>query len=50
VGLGEVKFALKKKQEAVGLLEKAKADYEKLGDAEQIEELEKRIAEISDMK
>jgi hypothetical protein len=50
VGLGEVKFALKKKQEAVGLLEKAKTDYEKLGDAEQIEELEKRIAEISDMK
>ena len=45
-GLGEVKFDLDDKNEAIRLLEEAKTDYEKLGDAQQVEELEKRIAEI----
>jgi len=47
VGLGEVKFELNDKKEAVRLLEEAKADYEKLGDAQRVEELQERIDEIS---
>jgi len=47
VGLGEVKFELNNKEEAVRLLEEAKADYEKLGDAQRVEELQERINKIS---
>ncbi len=47
VGLGEVKFDLNNKEEAVRLLEEAKADYEKLGDAQRVKELQERIDKIS---
>lgn len=46
VGLGEVKFELNNKEEAIRLLEEAKADYEKLGDAQRVKELQERIDEI----
>jgi hypothetical protein len=46
VGLGEVKVALDDKQEAVRLLEEATAEYEKLGDAQRVEELKERITKI----
>jgi tetratricopeptide (TPR) repeat protein len=48
-GLGEVKFALNDKDEAIRLLEEAKVDYENLGDAQRAEEVKERIAEISAM-
>ncbi len=46
MGLGEVKFDLNDTQKAVSLLEEAKAEYEKLEDAQRVEELKERIAEI----
>lgn len=48
-GLGEVKFALNDKDEAILLLEEAKVDYENLGDAQRAEELKERIDEITAM-
>ncbi|AOX01696.1 hypothetical protein BJP34_21650 [Moorena producens PAL-8-15-08-1] len=45
-GLGEVKYARGNREEGVSLLEQAKAIYEKFGDRERLEKLEKRLEEL----
>lgn len=44
VGLGEVKYSLGGRDEAVRLFQDAKAEYERLGDIERVAELEQRLA------
>lgn len=45
-GLGEVSYSLGRRDEAVQLLQTAKAEYEQLGDVEQVAELEERLLDI----
>ncbi|MGB0385474.1 MAG: tetratricopeptide repeat protein [Ardenticatenaceae bacterium] len=46
-GLGEVHVALVEKEEAIKWLEKARANYEKLGESQRVDQLTERIDEIS---
>lgn len=46
LGLGEVSFSLNRRNDAIQLLRAAKTGYARLGDIEQVEVLERRLAEM----